>query len=335
MKSINQSRTVLITGGTGFVCMNIAETLLEDGIDVVAMARHELKEQAFEELSTKKGRFSFCRGDVLDEASMTDIIAQYGVTDVVHGAAITPSREMEIEYPKEVLEVNCIGLMSALNASKATNVGRFIYLGSVSGYGETCFNSEVLVEGQSLGNPHTLYEISKFTGERIVQRYRDLFKMDAIVARVGDVFGTWERKTGVRSYMSLPYQLTSAARSRAHVILPKPNCIDWVYGKDVGRAVHALLCADTLHYDVYPLCSGYLWPLTAWCEHLEVQFPGFRWRMAEEGEISTIKVNQIEDNAPMQLDRLIEDTGFKPYFDLKRAFRDYMAWIDSHPGYLT
>lgn len=334
MERKESNRTVLITGGTGFVCMNIAELLLNRGINVVLFARRPLRDEVVKEMSEKLGTISYYYGDVLKEADLNEAISRYEVTDVIHGAAVTPSREMEMERPKEIMNINCMGLINSLDAARLAGVKRFIYLGSVSGYGETCFTSDVLVEGESLGNPHSLYELSKFAGERIVQRYRDLYQMDAIVARVGDVFGPWERKTGVRSYMSFPYQLTSAAMKKEAVILPKPNCIDWVYGRDIAESVLALLLANTLHYDVYPLCSGYLWSLMDWCERLEKRYPGFVWKLAENGDVPTMRVNQIEDNAPMQLDRLIEDTGVRPKYNIDLAFCDYMAWLDNHPDYI-
>ena len=327
-------RTVLMTGGTGFICMSVAEVLLDHGVDVVIFARREPEEQAVREFSLKKGRFYYYCGDVLDNESIISAMNRYSVGSIIHGAAITPSREDEMARPKQVIEINCIGLMNALDAARIACSGRFIYLGSISGYGQTCFNSKVLLEGKSLGDPQSLYDLSKFTGERILQRYRDLFQMDAIVARIGDTFGPWERKTGVRSHMSLPHQLVSAARKGEKAILPRPNSIDRVYSRDIAASIYALLCAQTLRYDIYPLCSGYIWPLMDWCKLLENYFPDFHWDLAQPGEEPTIRVNQSEDNAPMQIDRLLEDTGYRPIYDAVRAFENYMTWIETHTDYV-
>lgn len=329
-------KKVLITGGTGFVCMNIAQTLLEKGHDVVLFARHRIDDEAQREFDMLPGKVSYFKGDVTNKQSICDAMNMYQISDVIHGAAITPSREAEMENPELVMYVNCLGVLNSLEATRAAGIeGRFIYLGSISGYGQTCFDEKELVEGESLGNPHSLYELSKFTGERLVQRYRDMYGMDAVLARVGDVFGPWERKTGVRNYMSFPYQLTSAAMKGEKVILPKPNCIDWVYGKDIAYSIYALLMQDDLKYDAYPLCSGYIWPLTKWCEKLQTVYPGFQWSMKKEGEKATMCVNQIDDNAPMRTDRLIEQTGYHPQYDLDRAFKDYMNWIETHKRYLN
>lgn len=240
---------VLITGGNGFVCMNIAEYFLERGVNVVTVARHKMQEEAEKELSSKKGEFMQVLGDVLDREFLFSLMNDYDIADVINGAAVTPSKESEMENPRQVMDINCIGLMNTLDAARENRIRRFIYLGSVSGYGETCFTSDVLVEGVSQGNPRSLYELSKFTGERSVQRYRELFDMDAYVARIGDVFGNWERRTGVRSYMSLIYQTTAIARKGGKAVLPKPNRIDWVHGKEIAAEVCALMYTDVLQYD--------------------------------------------------------------------------------------
>ena len=311
-------RTVLITGGTGFVCMNIAETLLTRGDSVVLFARHAPPAALLREFDALPGRLIFACGDVTDAASLAAVIRQHHITDLIHGAAVTPSQAAEYQNPVSIMQINCTGVLNALEAARQTGVGRFLYLGSVSGYGQTCFESDVLIEGESLGNPHTLYELSKFTGERLVQRYRALFGMDAALLRVGDVFGPWERKTGVRSFMSFPYQLTAAALRGEHAVLPGPNRIDWVYGRDIGASAAALLHVPSLDYDAY----------------LSERFPAFSWSMAAPGEAPTIRVNQTQDNAPMQTDRLIRQTGYLPRYDLDLAFDDYMRWLEAHPAWL-
>lgn len=117
--------------------------------------------------------------------------------------------------------------------------------------------------------------------------------------------------------------------------MPKPNRIDWVHGKEIAAEVWALMYTDVLQYDIYPLCSGFIWPLTDWCDKLKEKFPDFQWEMASMPEQATIRVNQILDNAPMQLNRLKEDTGYEPEYNLDRAFAEYMQWIDKHPGYVN
>ena len=315
--------------------MNIAHRLLRDGWKVILYARKKPDAAYMRELERLRGEVVLEQGDVLDQDAMEALLKKHRADCVVHGAAITPDREMEERNPELILEVNCMGLLKSLLAARNCRVERFLYLGSVSAYGETAFQKETLEEGVSIGNPHSLYELSKYTGERILLRLKELYHMDARVLRIGDVYGPWERYTGDRGHMSLIYQTTVKAVQGETVSLPRSCMQDWVSGSDIAGEVKALLEAETLRYDVYPLCSGARWPLLEWCALLQQRYPAFSYKLAERPEDASIRVNQDRDNAPMSLARLREDTGYEPeQRDVKSAFGCYMNWLDEHPDFL-
>ena len=96
----------------------------------------------------------------------------------------------------------------------------------------------------------------------------------------------------------------------------------------------AMMEAPKLRYDIYPVCSGYIWPITDWCALLKERYPDFDYRLVDDPEKATIKVNQSVDNAPMSTERLMEDTGYVPKWNIREAFDDYMSWLEAHEGYL-
>ena len=324
-------KNVLLTGGTGFVGLNIAEQLLKEGWNVVLYARKPLDRRITEELQALPGTLSLELGDVLDQNRMEELLSRYEIRDMIHGAAVTPDEKTEAANPAMIMEVNCMGLLHSLLAAKNHGVRRFLYLGSISAYGRTAFLGKPLVEGVSKGDPYSLYELSKFTGERLLNRLADLYGMEAYVARIGDVYGPWERPTGVRSHMSLIYQATARALKGQSVLLPRECLQDWVSGPDIAGETLALLEAEKLHYRVYPFCGGTRWTLLEWCRLLKERFPDFSYGLAGENEKADIEVNQTKDNDPMSLIRLKEDTGYEPVDkEIGTAFEHYMEWIDGH-----
>ena len=58
---------VLLTGGSGFVGINIAEALLETGDKVVVYSRRPMPQEAAQELSTLPGELRWAKGDVSDK----------------------------------------------------------------------------------------------------------------------------------------------------------------------------------------------------------------------------------------------------------------------------
>lgn len=328
-------KTVFITGGTGFVGMNIAETLLQQGWKVILYARKKLDTDAAAELKRLPGSVFVELGDVLDKKRMEDILEQYHVDYFIHGAAITPDETMEAENPEAILQVNCMGLLNGMLAAREKRIRRFLYLGSISAYGSTAFEGKVLEEGISIGKPRSLYELSKYMGEHLVLRLGELYGMEAYIARIGDVYGPWERYTGVRSHMSLIYQATVKALKGETAYLPRPCLQDWVSGPDIAGETLALLKAKKLSHRIYPFCSGSQWTLLQWCRLLKERYPEFSYEIADTPKQVNIRVNQSEDNAPMSLQRLHEDTGYSPICQTpEEAFDCYMRWIEGHRQYL-
>ncbi|WP_181995621.1 NAD(P)-dependent oxidoreductase [Clostridium sp. AM58-1XD] len=336
MNSKRSEKRVLVTGGAGFVGMNICSGLLERGADTVLFDIKPPEEKYTGEMKGGHGKLTVYCGDILDTELLKRIIKEEEITDIIHAAAITPGAEMEAESGEMVIKVNCLGTASALKAYIDQKVpGRFLMLGSISAYGKTAFQKEPLIEGESMADPVSLYEISKFTAERIFLRYKELFHIAGCAVRIGDVFGPWEHYSGVRSHMSLPYQTTAMARKGKKACLSRNGRGEWIYGPELAEAVIRLLEAEELHYDVYPVSSGKRWTMSEWCAMLQKRFPQFSFCIAEEKETVNLKINQDSDNAPMALERLQEDTGYRPQYGLKEAFEDYMEWIARHHGYVV
>src|SRR5207249_720476 len=81
-----------------------------------------------------------------------------------------------------------------------------------------------------------------------------------IVARLGPVFGPWERTTGTRDTPSPHLQAARLAAAGRRAILPHPGRADWIYSRDVATGVVTLLDADRPRHRVYNVGAGGAWP---------------------------------------------------------------------------
>ncbi|MDY7027204.1 MAG: NAD-dependent epimerase/dehydratase family protein [Spirochaetota bacterium] len=91
---------VLITGGTGFIGMSLAEELTDEAIDVVLMARRPLHPEMEKSLTGRKGSYAYFKGNVLDGDSFDQVIGQYDIDAIVHAAVITPGEDREREQSR-------------------------------------------------------------------------------------------------------------------------------------------------------------------------------------------------------------------------------------------
>jgi UDP-glucuronate 4-epimerase len=327
----------LITGGCGFVGINLAEALAAQGEVVVLFDRHDLPRQASDRLQ-KRGPAPVVRsGDVRDASALESVLRELRIQRIIHAAVITAGAAREAAAPAEIIDVNVNGTISVLAAAKAAGCGRVLCVGSGSAYGSTLDESGPLREELSPSRPETLYGITKFAAEQVALRLAALWKLDVVCARLGTVFGPWEFDTGARDTLSLPLQLVRLAMRGEAAALPAEARRDWVYSRDVASGLAAIVMAARPRYAMYHLTAGGSWKgaMLRWCEMLSKAYPQFSWRIAPDGEPANVTYHADRDRALMDVARLAEDIGFKPGFGPQEAFDDYLGWIRGNRDFLA
>jgi UDP-glucuronate 4-epimerase len=324
---------VLISGGTGFVGLNVAELLLARGEHVVLAAMDRPPASAVRAFAKLPGRLDAEICDVLDGPAFAGLIRRHAVDRLFPLAAITAGPERERSVPERVLEVNVLGLVAQLRAGRDAGIGRVVVPSSAGVYGESFYDAGPLVEDKTACQPTSLYGISKYAAERSALRLGKLWDMDVVAARIGAVFGPWERDTGVRDMLGAHWQLARCARNGGAAVLPSdiPAC-SWIYARDAAAALVHLLDRPGLTGQVFNVCSGVDWgpAILRWCERLRKTFPDFSFRQAVHPEQPDIRLVDTRPRTVMDITR-IAATGWSPRFMPEDAYRDYAAWLEQHP----
>ncbi|MCM3728647.1 NAD(P)-dependent oxidoreductase [Neobacillus cucumis] len=319
--------SVLITGGSGFVGINITERLLDEHLDVVNYATFPVPEEAKDSLAGRPGSYTYVEGDVLDSVLLDSVIKQYKINTIIHAAVITPDEEREKLYSRNILNVNYMGTVEVLEAARRNGIEKFIYLSSVSVYGDTAFEEDCLLESGSIPCPRTFYEISKFAAERTALRYKELFGLPVIAVRLGQIFGPWEHYTGIRHTQSGPFQALRHAALNQEAILPRPGLRDWVYSRDIANTIKEIIGKTDLQYDLYNIGSGHSWTVEQWCQLLEKEFPHFNYQITENPNLANVDFFVPQDAHPLAIERLQTDVGYYPKYGIEEAFQDYINWV--------
>src|SRR5574341_417098 len=170
--------TLLITGGGGFVMSNLARHWLVSDSEANAMVLDATPLDAFAErfFAPVRSRMTFVQGDVTDPATWRNL-EERGITRIVHGATITPSSERERANPKQILDVNLMGTVQALEFARRQPVfKRFMYVSSGAVYGEALPGTpDVPLAEDGHIAPVELYGITKYASELITRRYSECF----------------------------------------------------------------------------------------------------------------------------------------------------------------
>lgn len=321
---------VLITGGAGFVGLCVTEALLVRGDEVVIFGREPLPEAAARAFAPLPGRLAVVQGDVRDAAALGALFAAHAIDRVLPFAAITAGPARESADPETVLDVNVKGMIATLRAARdAGGVRRVVLPSSSAAYGESAYAFPVLDEATTPCVPVSLYGVTKFAVERLGLRLAGLWGLDAVAARIGAVFGPWERDTGLRDTLSPFLALMQAAVARGEALLPAAPmpAYDWVYARDLAAGLLCLLDVEAPPHRVVNLASGLDWAphIPVLCDVLTERFPGFRWRRAAAGETPTLRPNDARPRGVLAVARAAE-FGWAPRFAPDAAVADYAEW---------
>lgn len=318
--------TVLITGGAGFVGLNIAERLLRAGRNVVCYGLAPPPGIALHAFQSLPGQMSVTIGDVRDRAALLDALQRHRVECIVHGAAVTAGLSRETEQAAMIAAVNFGGTIEMLEAAVRHGVRRVVQLGSGSIFGSSVKTEGLLAEDCDIPVPDSLYGITKYAAERTAIRYRTTRGLDVVVARLGVVFGRWEYDTLVRDTLSVPHRLTDLAERGEHATFCGNIPDDWVYATDVADAVVRLLDAPDGLQSIYHVGSGGRWSTVSWCERLQQVYSRFSYEIVDHICQANVGTVAPSPRPPFSIARIEADIGYRVQFREAEAFADYLAW---------
>ncbi len=320
---------VLITGGTGFVGLAVAEALQQSGIKAILFGRNAMPVQ-FETLLGKPPCFT---GDIVSVSDIDRLLDATRPDAIIHLAAVTPDREAEMQDPAAVVTVNIGGTANLMRSvARLASRPRVILASSVAVYGEEAPSAGTYREDEFMPAPVSLYGITKFAAENTALRLAQLYGIELTIVRLGPVYGPWEYKTGLRPLLSPHAQVLDVWQQGDDVILPRALTGDWLYSRDAGRGIASLLSAGRLRHSIYNLGGGKLTSLAEWCEDLQPFHKAHGWKVAGPGDICNIRFGLSRDRAALSIDRIEADIGFRPVFTGRRAAQDYMSWLATTRG---
>lgn len=166
-------RTILVTGGTGFIGSHTILELLTAGYTVVAMDNlSNSKKTSLERVETITGkRVSFHKVDLLDKPGLEDLFSRYDFDAVIHFAGLKAVGE-SVEKPLSYYSNNVAGTVNLCQVMADHNVKRIVFSSSATVYGDPSESPLTEESGLSATNP---YGQSKLTIEYIL---RDLCASD-------------------------------------------------------------------------------------------------------------------------------------------------------------
>ncbi len=171
-------RTVMVTGGAGFIGSHLVNALLELNCGVKLLDNFSTGRRLPQDRSVEVIDADIRDGEAIEPAFV-------GVDCVFHTAALARV-PLSIEKPLETHLANIDGTLNVLLAARKASVRRVVFSGSSSVYGE---QPRLPLHEDMTPNPLSPYALQKLAGEQYTRLFHRLYGIETLTLRYFNVFG--------------------------------------------------------------------------------------------------------------------------------------------------
>jgi len=193
---MENKRTVLITGGAGFIGSHTVRHFVKKypeyliiNFDVLTYAGN------LENLTDIENaeNYVFYQGDIRNITDIETVFKKYNVTDVIHLAAESHV-DKSISNPNVFVETNILGTANLLNVAKNFwnadyNKHRFHHVSTDEVYGSLDMNPQNKFTELTPYHPHSPYSASKASSDLLVQAYHDTDGLNTTISNCSNNYG--------------------------------------------------------------------------------------------------------------------------------------------------
>ncbi len=233
------SRTILITGGAGFIGSHVVRLFVNRypeykivNFDVLTYAGNLENLVDIESASN----YAFVKGDINDEPTVDDVFDNYKIDAVIHLAAETHVDRSIID-PLAFVRTNVLGTVILLNACKKfwnkelLHLKRFYHISTDEVYGS--LGEEGVFTETSLYEPRSPYSASKAAADHFVMAYHHTYGLPVVISNCSNNYGSHHFPEKL-----IPLMINNIRNSRTLPVYGKgENVRDWLWVEDHARAI--------------------------------------------------------------------------------------------------
>lgn len=216
---------VCVTGGAGFIGSHLVDRLIALGHTVLVIDNLSTGVQEF-----VNSEAIFVEMDVRD-SNIDTIFAEFKPRVVFHEAAQTMVPASMVN-PKMDCDVNLLGLVNILEASRKHKVEHFLMPSSAAVYGD--LDTLPLTEDM-IGKPTSFYGLTKLTGEGYLRIYEQAFGLKTVCFRYSNVYGPRQGDGGEGGVISIFTRLINEGQGLT-IFGDGEQTRDFIYVDDVVEA---------------------------------------------------------------------------------------------------
>ncbi|BDV03100.1 UDP-glucose 4-epimerase GalE [Candidatus Hepatoplasma crinochetorum] len=175
-----ENRTILITGGLGYIGKNITNLLLKNNYKIIVI--DNLINSYEQKIRNKNYKFIKC--DILNKNKLNNVFKKEKIDLIIHTAGLIKVQESE-EKPIEYFNVNISGTINILEMMQRYNIDKIIFSSSAAVYGNPI---KIPIEEKDPKNPINTYGLTKLIGEKLILKAKSI-GIKSIIFRYFNIAG--------------------------------------------------------------------------------------------------------------------------------------------------
>lgn len=232
------NKTILITGGAGFIGSHVVRLLVKRYSDYKIVNLDKLTYAGnLENLADVEdySNYEFVKGDIYDASFLNELFDDYAFDGIIHLAAESHV-DRSITDPNEFIKTNVVGTVNLLNLAKNHWQDNyedklFYHVSTDEVYGS--LGAEGYFTEETPYDPKSPYSASKASSDHMVRAYYNTYGLPVIITNCSNNYGPNQFPEKL-----IPLFINNIRNNRELPVYGKgENIRDWLYVEDHAKAI--------------------------------------------------------------------------------------------------